>query len=127
MKEEIQRWWKQAGRDLKAAKNSARTGSYDWACFQAQQAVEKALKALHLKEFHELRRIHDIVFLARKVRIPADMLDACIRLNQVYVETRYPDASGRIPAEKFRRADAISCIGIAEGILRWLKKKLSEN
>jgi len=44
--EETERWLTQAKRDLKAAKDSARNENYEWACFQAQQAAEKAVKAL---------------------------------------------------------------------------------
>lgn len=35
----------QAEADLRAADHSMAGGSYEWACFQAQQAGEKALKA----------------------------------------------------------------------------------
>jgi HEPN domain-containing protein len=40
------RWFKQAEKDLKAAKNSLQSADYEWACFQAQQAAEKALKSI---------------------------------------------------------------------------------
>jgi len=49
---EAERWLAQALRDLEASKNSARSGFHEWACFQAQQAAEKAVKAL----FHGLGR-----------------------------------------------------------------------
>lgn len=39
-------WLKQADSDLCAAEDSASSNHYEWACFQAQQAAEKALKAL---------------------------------------------------------------------------------
>ncbi len=44
--EEGKRWFMQARRDIKAARDSAEAGNYEWCCFQAQQAAEKALKAL---------------------------------------------------------------------------------
>ena len=44
--EEVKRWLTQALRDLKAARDSLRNSNYEWACFQAQQAAEKAVKAL---------------------------------------------------------------------------------
>ena len=40
------RWYRQAKVDLKAAKDSREMENYEWACFQCQQAAEKALKAL---------------------------------------------------------------------------------
>ncbi|MDD5616722.1 MAG: HEPN domain-containing protein [Candidatus Methanoperedens sp.] len=39
-------WLKQAHSDLDAAEDSAGSSHFEWACFQAQQAAEKALKAL---------------------------------------------------------------------------------
>jgi len=43
---EAERWMKQALRDLDAARNSVTSGNFEWACFQAQQATKKAVKAL---------------------------------------------------------------------------------
>ncbi len=40
-------WMKQAIRDLEHAEESRRTGRHEWACFAAEQAAEKAVKALH--------------------------------------------------------------------------------
>ena len=48
----------------------------------------------------------------------------CIKLNKVYVETRYPDAGDVIPAKKFSKEDAAAFVNLAEEILSWLKKKL---
>lgn len=41
-------WLTQARRDLDQAKDSRRAARHEWACFAAQQAAEKAVKALHL-------------------------------------------------------------------------------
>lgn len=41
-------WLNQAIRDLGQAKDSYAAGRYQWVCFSAQQAAEKAVKALHL-------------------------------------------------------------------------------
>jgi HEPN domain-containing protein len=55
-------WLKQADSDLSAAEDSASSNHYEWACFQAQQAAEKALKALIISKGIE-SRIHSIKFL----------------------------------------------------------------
>jgi len=44
--EEAKRWFLQALRDFKAAKDSVKAENYEWASFQAQQSAEKAVKAL---------------------------------------------------------------------------------
>ena len=41
-------WFEQALRDLEQAESSRRDGRHEWACFAAQQAGEKAVKAVHL-------------------------------------------------------------------------------
>jgi hypothetical protein len=38
-------WLSQAQRDLEQAEDSLRAGRHEWACFAAQQAGEKAVKA----------------------------------------------------------------------------------
>ena len=48
-------WLRQAIHDLEQAEESRRAGRYDWACFAAQQAAEKAVKALHLHFGQEAR------------------------------------------------------------------------
>lgn len=39
-------WVRQAELDLQMAREAARTGHYEWACFGCQQSGEKALKAV---------------------------------------------------------------------------------
>lgn len=41
-------WLAQALVDLEEAQDARRAGRHEWACFAAQQAAEKAAKALHL-------------------------------------------------------------------------------
>ena len=96
-------------------------------CFHAQQAAEKALKAVYIQEFGVLRKVHDLAYLAKKLNTPDEFIDYCIRLSRVYTETRYPDASGTIPAKKFSEKDAQSFVEISSKVLKWLKKKLLKN
>ena len=63
-------WIKQAEKDLKASKDSLNAGNYEWSCFQAHQAVEKALKAIYLKRYKELLKTHDLTLLASKINCP---------------------------------------------------------
>ncbi len=124
MHQEVKNWWEQAKSDLKAARNSAKSKDYNWACFQAQQAAEKGLKALYIQNYQEIRKIHDLVFFANKFDVPEEIFICCARLSRVYAETRYPDAGSKIPAKKFHKDDANDFIEMAEKVLQWLKKKL---
>ncbi|MEM1945238.1 MAG: HEPN domain-containing protein [Nitrososphaerota archaeon] len=40
-------WMRQSVRDLAHAEASLKRGHYEWACFAAQQAAEKTVKALY--------------------------------------------------------------------------------
>jgi HEPN domain-containing protein len=41
-------WLEQALRDLAQAEDSRKAGRHEWACFAAQQAAEKAVKAFFI-------------------------------------------------------------------------------
>ncbi len=131
MSEEIQNWFKQAKRDLQSAKHATQYKDYYVVSFFSHQAVEKALKALHIKKFKELFKTHDVLFLARKVELPERLTSICKKLNPVYIEARYPDASGKLPADAYTESDAVSDLKNAEEVLKWIetqiKQDLSEN
>jgi HEPN domain-containing protein len=44
--DEYERWMKSAIKTLESARRDIKQGDYNWACFKAYQAGEKALKAL---------------------------------------------------------------------------------
>jgi len=122
--EEVKNWWRQAKRDLKTAKDNIDTKNYYASSFYSQQAVEKALKALYIRKFKKLLKVHDIVFLAEKLKLPDNLIEACDKLNPVYVESRYPDVSGILPIYSYKKEDAIEDLKIAKKVLKWIKEKL---
>lgn len=93
MVEESKKWLEQAKSDLKAAQNSFKTKNFDWACFQAQQAAEKSLKALILRRQGKLIKTHDLVFLGAEVDLPDNFKEACKELTLIYIHVRYPTAT----------------------------------
>ncbi len=98
-------WWKQAERDLKSSNNSLSSKDYYVSALLSQQAIEKALKCLYLKEKGELLRIHDVVKLAREVNAPLEIVKKCAVINPVYVEVRYPEGN-ELPADKINKNEA---------------------
>lgn len=84
----------------------------------------KLRSLLYLKQFNDLRKVHDLVFLATNVKAPPEILDTCAWLNKVYIDSRYPDAEWRIPATKFSENDSRQAIKLAESIITWVEKKL---
>ncbi len=88
-------WLRQAHKDLEQARDSRRTGHHEWACFAAQQAAEKAAKALHLHSGQEARG-HVVAKLLRElpepVEVPAELIEKAQVLDAYYVSARYPNA-----------------------------------
>lgn len=62
--------------------------------------------------------------LARDLKLPQKLIDKCDKLNPIYIETRYPDASGDLPYEKYTEDKSQEDIKITENIFKWLKKKI---
>ncbi len=62
-------WLKQAHSDLSAAEDSTGSSHFEWACFQAQQAAKKALKALIISKGGE-SRIHSINYSIVQIFAP---------------------------------------------------------
>ena len=84
-------WLNQAARDLDQAEESRRNGRHEWACFAAQQAAEKAVKALHLSLGQEAWG-HVIAELLAElplaVQAPADLIEKGRVLDNFYIPTR---------------------------------------
>ncbi|MFA0783165.1 HEPN domain-containing protein [Fervidibacter sacchari] len=88
-------WLRQAIQDLEQAEDSRRANRHNWACFAAQQAAEKAVKALHLHLGQEARG-HVIARLLRElppeVSVPNELIERARVLDNFYIPTRYPDS-----------------------------------
>jgi len=87
-------WLAQAGHDLGHARHALDDGDFDWSCFAAHQAAEKAIKALFLSLGGEGWG-HSITRLLRdashKLEVTEDLITAAQRLDKHYIPTRYPN------------------------------------
>jgi HEPN domain-containing protein len=83
-------WMARAERDLVQARDSQAAGRHEWACFAAQQAAEKAVKALHLA-FGQDAWGHVIAQLLRELPSPppAELVEKAKVLDNFYIATRY--------------------------------------
>lgn len=128
--ERSQDWIKEAELDLLHAKHDCASAFYNWACFSAQQASEKAVKAVFKKMGAEVWG-HSIVGLmnelSTKVEIPKRLFNAAQELDKAYIPTRYPDAlpSGS-PGELYNKEEAERLIKYAEKIILFCKGLLSQ-
>lgn len=122
-------WLKQAERDLKQAKLSMENGFYEWACFVAQQAAEKAIKAL-CEKHRLLVRTHQLLAIMKTLGdledIPSELYEKGAVLDRFYVPTRYPNGfTAGAPMEYFFQKDAEEAISYAEAIIRFCSDKIT--
>jgi HEPN domain-containing protein len=88
-------WLNQAVRDLEQAQDSRRAGRHEWACFAAQQAAEKAVKALHLHLGQEAWG-HVVATLLSElpasISVPLELVEKGRVLDNFYIPARYPSS-----------------------------------
>lgn len=122
-------WLDQAQGDLDHARNDLAGGFYDWACFSAQQAAEKTVKAVLQFKGDEAwgHSVADLLdALAVHTAVPTNLRDIGLELDKAYILSRYPNAhpSGS-PRRRYTRAEAERLIGYAEQILGFCQGLLS--
>ena len=116
-------WYDQARADLAAAEDSTATGHHEWACFQAQQAGEKALKAFLYARGRTSIITHSLrASPGKRPAIDAAFADldgAARLLDQHYIPTRYPNGldNETAPAAYYEEGDAGQCLRSARLIL----------
>jgi HEPN domain-containing protein len=129
--DESQRWFHQAVHDLDDARYNLDGNRFNVACFLAQQAAEKFLKAYLYANTEEEIWGHSIHELCSDVAaINSEFSNLCERwrtLDQYYIATRYPDSlPGGIPSEVFNVEDAQRAVSIAESIAAEIQNRLTE-
>jgi HEPN domain-containing protein len=125
-------WIKQARFDMGAAELSKENGYYEWACFQSEQAVEKALKAVLVFSGWRPPKMHKLSVL----------MSYCNKANEEFSKTklqfrdletftflsRYPfliPGENLSPHEFITLDDAQRCIDQANRFLNKIQKLLN--
>jgi len=119
---EAQRWLRAAGEDLTYARHAAAGGFHAPACFHAQQAAEKAVKAVHYRSGaravigHSVRALIETLG-PRPASLDA-LLDAARELDLLYLPTRYPNGLDTgTPAEAFSPTQSTRALELATRIV----------
>jgi HEPN domain-containing protein len=116
-------WVSRAEASLALAKVVAKGVVIEDLCYQAQQAAEKAPKAVYISRQAPFVYIHNIDTLllgleAIGFEIP-ESVDAAGELTRYAVETRYPGGFEPLTPEDLARA-----IGLAESVLVWARAQV---
>jgi HEPN domain-containing protein len=122
-------WFDQALRDLEQAKDSQRAGRHEWACFAAQQAAEKAAKALHLRLGQEAWG-HVVAQLLRElpesVKVPRELIEKARVLDNFYIPPRYPNSHpAGAPFEHYGPLQSGEAIQHAGEILEFVRLQMA--
>jgi HEPN domain-containing protein len=122
MSNRYQDWLKQAEKDLEHAQRSLEHGDYEWACFAAHQAAEKAVKALHLFLGQEAWG-HVVAKLLRElpVSVPEELIERGKVLDGYYILPRYPNGFPEgAPFEHFGSLQAKEALEHARSIIEFV-------
>jgi HEPN domain-containing protein len=118
-------WLNRARSNLALAKNDAIGVFPEDLCFEAQQAAEKAVKAVFVHRGVSFPYIHDLDQLLNRlersgVKIPKYVKQAD-DLSHFAVVTRYPGLAGPVTKRQYSRA-----VRIAGAVLRWAERQIGQ-
>lgn len=122
-------WMKQAEADLRHARNSISLQDYEWVCFSAQQAAEKAVKAVY-QQLHAEAWGHSVSILMANLPPDTNVSPALIEKAKVidkhYIPARYPNGFDTgAPTDYYTAAEGKTAVGIAGEIIEFCKSLLA--
>jgi HEPN domain-containing protein len=126
VKASFEQWVQLSEYRLRSAHILHESGQHLDAVFHFQQAIEYLLKAVVARQGQTPPRTHDLLELAGLLSetLPAPQLKTLDELHDISVPLRYPDDLNE--ALEAYTYDEVKRIGDdSEGLLKWLKQKLS--
>lgn len=114
------RWLDTARKDLDYVRLAADAGFHAHACFNAHQAAEKAVKAIHYAKGARMVLGHGIRQLIENLNSPslAPLRPAAHQLDLYYVPSRYPiGPGGGTPEDAFSADQSSGALGFASDIV----------
>ncbi len=129
MKEESKLWLEEANWDLENAEILFNNKRYNTAVFQAQQASEKATKAmLYCRNLNGWGYSISKLLLKYQEITNQDIskiINDALHLDKHYIPTRYPDSlPGISPHEAYTEEEAELSIKRAKNIINFVKKEI---
>jgi len=127
MTRRVDDWLRQAEKDLRHARSSIKIEDFEWSCFAAQQAAEKALyQHLGGESFsHSLLRM--LREMPKEARPDRALQKKGADLDKFYIPARYPNGfDWGAPMDYFTREDAVKAVADAGEIIEYAKRKILE-
>lgn len=127
MRDEAEQWLRLAQTDLRTAWQLLKDKIYYAAVFFAQQAAEKALKALWIARHAELApRTHNLVALATELGGDEALIQAAAELGPEYILTRYLTPEVASPEDLYDSKSANVHLDAARSIVEWVQQQHEE-
>ena len=109
--------------NLALAKNRIPGAYLEDLCFPAQQAAEKAIKAVMIAREIDFPYVHDLGSLLSLLETTGEAVPEAMRtavsLTTYATATRYPNTGAPVTEQEYREA-----IAIAEAVVRWAEERL---
>ena len=109
--------------NLVRAKNRIPGAYLEDLCFDAQQAAEKAIKAVMIARETEFPYVHDLGSLLSLLEETGEPVPEAIRttvsLTTYATTTRYPNVGEPVSEREYREA-----ITLADAVVRWAEERL---
>ena len=116
-------WLNRARSNLALARNRIPEAYLEDLCFEAQQAAEKAIKAVMIARDIEFPYVHDLARLLSLLEEAGETISATIRkaeeLTPFALITRYPGITRPVTEPKYQEA-----VEIAEAVVQWAEERL---
>ena len=116
-------WMNHARSDLALAKNRIPDTHLEHFCFHAQQAAEKAIKAVMIKRGIEFPYTHDLARLLTLLDESGESIPHAVRyaeeLTHYAASTRYPTFDGTVSEKDYQEA-----VEAAEAVVQWAEERI---
>ena len=117
-------WLNRARSNLSRAKAKIPDAYLEDLCFDAQQAAEKAIKAVLLKKGVTFPYVHDLARLLTLLEEVGEEIPAAVRqaedLTRYAVVTRYPGLAEPVTEAHYQEA-----VASAEAVVRWAEERIT--
>ncbi len=123
-------WLRQADADFRHAGNACDHDTHEWACFAAQQAAEKSLKAVLLSRGEDAwgHTVTALLGLVTTAEQAGEELITCAKsLDKHYIPTRYPNGFDTgAPVDFYTKKDSEDAIRCAETIISFARGQIEQ-
>lgn len=116
-------WLNRARSNLALAKSRIREAYLEDLCFEAQQAAEKAIKAVMIRCNVDFPYVHDLARLLSLLEEAGKEIPEAVRkteeLTRYVLVTRYPGIARPVSEQEYAEA-----VAIAEAVVRWGEEQI---